>query len=398
MLTRKAAEYTPNGDLSLRILSLRAHWSFTQPRPVADMSGGRISQRTMSLSLLAISCFDCRALHDAGAEPMRRRDVITGIVGSAAGWPLAARAAPADRVRHVGVIMGFAEDDEVWQAYLAAFRQRLQDFGWSEGRNIRFDYRFTGESTQQMRVAASEVVAMAPDLIFVSTNPVVSALREVNRTIPTVFTWVSEPVGSGYVTSLAHPGGNITGFQNYEPALGAKWMGILKEIAPAMRRVAFVHVPEIIPNVAFMRAGEGSSGALGISVSGAGVRNVADIERELTQFAQGPHGGLIITPSPLTATRRSTIIELAERLHLPAIYPFRFYAASGGMMSYGIDQTELVREAASYVDRILRGTKPADLPVQLSTRYQLVINMKTATALGLNVPNSMRLLSDEMIE
>jgi len=329
---------------------------------------------------------------------MRRRDFITGVAGSAAAWPLAARAAPADRVRRVGVIMGFAEGDEVWQAYLATFRQRLQDFGWSEGRNIRFDYRFTGESTERMRVAAAEVVAMAPDLIFVATNPVVSALREVNRTIPTVFTWVSEPVGSGYVPSLARPGGNITGFQNYEPALGAKWMGILKELAPAMRRVAFVHVPEIIPNVAFMRAGEASSAALGITVSGAGVRNVADIERELTKFAQEPYGGLVITPSPLTATRRSTIIELAERLRLPAIYPFRFYSADGGLMSYGIDQTELVREAASYVDRILRGTNPADLPVQLPTKYQLVINIKTATKLGLNVPNSMQLLADEVIE
>jgi putative tryptophan/tyrosine transport system substrate-binding protein len=327
----------------------------------------------------------------------KRREFIT-LLGGAAAWPLAARAQQGEKVRRIGVIMGFAEDDEVWQAYLASFRQRLQEFGWSEGRNIRFDYRFTGESTERMRVAASEVVAMAPDLIFVSTNPVVSALRDVNRTIPTVFTWVSEPVGSGYVTSLAHPGGNITGFQNYEPALGAKWMGILKEIAPRIRRVAFVHVPEIIPNVAFMRVGEASSAALGITVSGAGVRNVADIEHELTQFAQEPYGGLIITPSPLTATRRSTIIELAERLRLPAIYPFRFYAASGGLMSYGIDQTELVREAASYVDRILRGANPADLSVQLPTKYQLVINIKTATALGLNVPNSMQLLADELIE
>jgi putative ABC transport system substrate-binding protein len=328
---------------------------------------------------------------------LKRREFMTLLGGSAAAWPLQARAAPADRVRRIGVIMGFAED-EVWQAYLATFRQRLQEFGWSEGSNIQFDYRFTGESTERMRVAAAEVVAMAPDLIFVSTNPVVSALREVNRTIPTVFTWVSEPVGSGYVTSLAHPGGNITGFQNYEPALGAKWMGILKEIAPAIRRVAFVHVPEIIPNVAFMHFGEASSAALGITVSGAGVRNVADIEHQLNEFAKEPNGGLIITPSPLTATRRSTIIALAERLRLPAIYPFRFYAASGGLISYGIDQTELVREAASYVDRILRGENPADLPVRLPTKYQLVINIKTAAALNLNVPSSMQLLADEVIE
>ncbi len=328
---------------------------------------------------------------------IKRRAFIT-LLGSAVAWPLAARGQQDGRMRRIGVIMGFAEDDEVWQAYLATFRQRLQDFGWSEGRNIRFDYRFTGESTERMRTAATEVVAMTPDLVFVSTNPVVSAVQQVTRTIPIVFTWVSDSVGSGYVANLAHPGGNITGFHNYEPALGAKWMGILKEIAPAVRRVAFVHVPEITANVAFMRVGEASSAALGMKVSGAAVRNAADIERVLTEFAQEPNGGLIVTPSPLTATRRAVIIELAARLRLPAIYSFRFYADSGGLISYGIDQTELVREAASYVDRILRGANPADLPVQLPTKYQLVINIKTANALGLNVPNSMQLLADEVIE
>jgi putative ABC transport system substrate-binding protein len=328
---------------------------------------------------------------------MKRRDFIT-LLGGAAAWPLAARAQQDGRTRRIGVIMGFAEDDEVWQAYLATFRQRLQDFGWSEGRNIRFDYRFTGESTERMRTAATEVVAMAPDLIFVSTNPVVSAVQQATRAIPIVFTWVSDSVGSGYVATLAHPGGNITGFHNYEPALGAKWMGILKEIAPAVRRVAFVHVPEITANVAFMRVGDASSAALGMKVSRAAVRSAADIEHVLTEFAQEPNGGLIVTPSPLTATRRAVIIELAARLRLPAIYSFRFYADSGGLISYGIDQTELMREAASYVDRILRGANPADLPVQLPTKYQLVINIKTANALGLNVPNSMQLLADEVIE
>src|SRR5206468_3181352 len=234
--------------------------------------------------------------------------------------------------------------DQVWQSYLATLRQRLQDFGWSEGRNIRFDYRFTGESTERMRAAATEVVAMAPDAIFVSTNPVVSAVQQVTRTIPIVFTWVSDSVGSGYVANLAHPGGNITGFHNYEPALGAKWMGILKEIAPAVRRVAFVYVPEITANVAFMRVGEASSAALQMAVSGAGVRNAADVERVLTEFAREPNGGLIVTPRPLTATRRDVIIDVANRLRLPAMYSFGFYVESGGLVSYGIDQTELVRE------------------------------------------------------
>jgi putative ABC transport system substrate-binding protein len=329
---------------------------------------------------------------------VKRRDFITLLGGAAAAWPLTARAQQPDRMRRIGVIMGFGEDDKVWQVYLATFKRRLQDFGWSEGRNIRYDYHFTGDSTERMRGAAAEVVGTAPDVIFVSTNPVVSAVQQLTRTIPIVFTWVSDSVGSGYVANLAHPGGNITGFHNFEPALGAKWMGILKEIAPAVRRVAFVHVPEITANVAFMRVGTASSAALGMTVSGAGVRNVADIERVLTEFAQEPNGGLIVTPSPLTATRRAAIIESAARLRLPAIYSFRFYADDGGLISYGIDQTELVREAASYVDRILRGANPVDLPVQLPTKYQLVINMKTANALGLNVPNSMQLLADEVIE
>jgi ABC-type uncharacterized transport system substrate-binding protein len=329
---------------------------------------------------------------------MKRRQFITLLGGAAATWPLGARAQQGERMRRIGVIMGFAEDDEVWQTYLATFRQRLHEFGWTERHNIQFDYRFTGESTERMRIAATEVVAMAPDVIFVTTNPVVSALKEVTRRIPIVFTWVSDSVGSGYVASFSHPGGNITGFHNYEPVLGAKWMGILKEIAPSVRRVAFVHVPEITANVAFMRVGEASSAALGMTVSGAGVRNAADIERVLTEFAQEPNGDLIVTPSPLTATRRALIIDLAARLRLPTIYSFRFYAASGGLVSYGIDQTELVREAASYVDRILRGANPAELPVQLPTKYQLVINLRTANALGLNVPNSMQLLADEVIE
>jgi putative ABC transport system substrate-binding protein len=328
---------------------------------------------------------------------LRRRKFIVAL-GSAAAWPRAGRAQQGERVRRVSVIMGFAEADPVWQAYLATFRQRLQEFGWTEGRNVRFDYRFTGESAARMRSAAAEVVALAPDVIFVSTNPVVSAVLEETRSIPIVFTWVSDSVGSGYMSNLAHPGGNITGFHNYEPALGQKWMGILKEIAPAVRRVAFVHVPEITANVAFMRAGEASGAALGISVSGAGVRNEADLERVLTNFAQEPDGGLIVTPSPLTATRREVIVDLAARCRLPAVYPFRFYAESGGLISYGTDQTELVREAASYVDRILRGASAGDLPVQLPTKYQLVINMRTARALGLNIPNSMQLLADEAIE
>ena len=329
---------------------------------------------------------------------MRRRKFLGVLGGVAAAWPLVASAQQPDRVRRIGVLMGFAENDEVWQAYLTAFKQRLQDLGWTDGRNVRFDIRFTGESTERTRIAAAELVALAPDVIFVTTNPVVSALTQVTRTIPIVFTWVSDSVGSGYVASLAHPGGNVTGFHNFEPAMGGKWLGVLKQIAPRVRRAAVVHVPEIAANVAFIRVAEAASTSLGMTVTAAGVRDAADIERVLMEFAREPNGGLIVTPSPLTATKRDLIIAVAARLGLPAIYSFRFYVASGGLVSYGIDQLETVREVASYVDRILRGANPGELPVQLPTKFQLVVNLKTAKTLGLTIPESFLLFADEVIE
>jgi putative ABC transport system substrate-binding protein len=329
---------------------------------------------------------------------MKRREFITLLGSVTAMWPLAARAQQSDRVRRIGVLMGFAENDEVWQVYLAAFRQRLQDLGWTDGRNVRIDYRFTGETTERIRIAAEELVAVAPDVIFVSTNPAVSALMQSTRTIPIVFTWVSDSVGSRFVASLARPGGNVTGFHNFEPALGGKWLEVLKQVAPRVRRAAVVHVPEIAANVAFLHVAEAASASLGMTVTAAGVRDAADIERVLTAFAREPNGGLIVTPSPLTATRRELIIALAASLGLPAIYPFRFYSASGGLVSYGIDQMEQVREAASYVDRILRGANPGELPVQLPTKYELVINLKTAKALGLTITQSLLLRADEVIQ
>jgi len=327
---------------------------------------------------------------------MRRREFIT-LIGAAA-WPLAGRAQQPEQMRRIGVIMGFAAEDEVWQSYLATFRGRLQDLGWVVGRNLRIDYRFTGESAERTRIAAEELVALSPDVIFVSTNPVVSAVMQATHTIPIVFTFVSDSVGSGYVASLSHPGGNVTGFHNYEPALGGKWLELLKEVAPRVNRAAVVHVPEIKANVAFIPEAEAASIPLGMTVTAAGVRDAADVERVLGEFASQPNGGLIVTPSPLTATKRGVIIETAARLGLPAIYSFRFYVASGGLISYGIDQLETVREAASYVDRILRGASPGDLPVQLPTQYHLVINLKTAKALGLTIPESFLQRADEVIE
>ena len=273
----------------------------------------------------------------------------------------------------------------------------MQELGWTDGRNIRFDYRFTGDSEERMRAMAEEVVGLTPDVILVSTNSVVSATLKATRSIPIVFTWVSDPVGSGFVANLPRPGGSITGFHNFEPAIGGKWLAFLKQIAPDLRRVAVVHVPEVVPNVAFLHVIEAAAPSLGLSVTAAEVRNAADIERVLSAFGQ-EGGGVIVTPSALTATQRDLIIALAARHRLPAIYSFAFYAESGGLMSYGVNQLELVRAAASYVDRILRGTSPGDLPVQLPLRYELVINLKTAAALGLAVPNSLQLLADGVIE
>jgi ABC-type uncharacterized transport system substrate-binding protein len=327
---------------------------------------------------------------------MRRR-VFISVLGSAALWQFAARAQNSDGVRRVGVIMGFAENDEVWQAYLSTFRQALQNLGWTEGRNIRFDYRFSGESEERMHRMAVEIVGLAPDVILASTNSVVSATLNVTRSIPVVFTWVSDPVRSGFVPNLHHPGGKITGFHNFEPPIGGKWLAYLNQIAPGLRRVAVVHVPEIAPNVAFLRVVEAAAPQMGITVSPAEIRNADDIERVLSDFGQ-QGGGLIVTPSALTATRRDLIVSLAARFKLRAIYSFGFYAESGGLMSYGINQLEQARPAASYVDKILRDSNPGDLPVQLPLKYELVINLKTAAALGLTVPNSLQLLADQVIE
>lgn len=328
---------------------------------------------------------------------MRRREFI-GLVGGAAVWPLAAMAQKKDGLRRVGIIMGFAENDKVWQSYLATFREALQTLGWTDGRNIRFDYRFTGESEERMRRMAEEIVGLAPDVILASTNSVVSATLDTTRSIPVVFTWVSDPVRSGYVTNLPRPGGKVTGFHNFEPAIGGKWLAYLNQIAPGLRRVAVLHVPEIAPNVAFLHVIEAAAPQMGIAVSPAEIRNAADIERVLSDFGQRGGAALIVTPSALTATRRDLIIELAARFKLPAIYSFGFYAESGGLISYGINQLEQARPAAAYVDQILRGASPGDLPVQLPLKYELVINLKTASALGLTVPNSLQLLADQVIE
>ena len=327
-----------------------------------------------------------------------RRRQLMALLGSAAAWPLAARAQQPERMRRIGVLMGFAENDEVWQSYLAAFKRALQELGWTEGRNLRLYYRWPGENTERTRMAAEELVALAPDLLFVTTNPALPAVMQATRQIPIVFTWVSDSVGSGFVASLARPGGNVTGFHNFEPSMGGKWLEVLREVTRDVHRVAVLYVPEVAANIALLHSAEAASSTLGMTIVPAAVRNASDIEQALTTFAREANGGLIVTPSPLTGTRRDVIIEMAARLHLPAIYSFGFYSASGGLLSYGIDQLESVRGAASYVDRILHGANPSELPVQLPTKFRLVINLKTAKELGLTIPESFLLRADEVIE
>jgi putative ABC transport system substrate-binding protein len=296
------------------------------------------------------------------------------------------------------MLIPFSGNDPETQARIAAFKQQLQNLGWTDGRNLHIDYRFTGDDTQRIRVGAEELVAAAPDVIFIYANQAVAALRQATRVIPVVFAQVSDPVGSGFVASLAHPGGNITGFQNFEAEIGGKWLEVLRQIAPAVRRIAVVHSPDIAANIAFLNAAEAASTSVGMTVTAAGVRSAADMESSLTAFGREPNGGLIVVPSPVNLTNRELIIASAARLGLPAIYPYRYFCKSGGLASYGFDQIEQNRGAAAYVDRILKGEKPADLPVQAPTKYELIINLKTAKALGLTVPPSVLAGADEVFE
>jgi putative tryptophan/tyrosine transport system substrate-binding protein len=329
---------------------------------------------------------------------MRRREFIK-VVGAAAAWPLSAHGQQRDRVRQIAVLSPFSENDPETKAKLAALKDGLERLGWTNGRNIRIEYRFSDGNIERTRAAAAELVALTPDVIVAYANPAVSALKPITSTIPIVFTQVSDPVGSGFVTDLAHPGGNITGFHSFEPAIGGKWLEVLKQIAPSVRRVAVVHDPRIAANVSFFRAAESASSALGVTVTSAGVTNAADIEREITTFGQGgSDGGLVVAPAPSTFDRRDVVIALVERWRLPAIYSYRFNVKSGGLVSYGYEGTEQFQQAATYVDRILRGEKPGTLPLQLPSKYQLVINLKAAKAIGLSIPAAFLLRADEVLE
>jgi len=329
---------------------------------------------------------------------MRRRDVLTLLSGAAVTWPFDVQAQQPDRMRRIGLLAPYGEQDSRVLAYLPPFKQRLHELGWTEGRNLRIDYRYVGPNTENMQVGAQELVTLVPDVIVVWSNPAVAALQKATGTIPIVFTNVSDPVGGGFVTNVARPGGNITGFQNFETAIGGKWLELLGEIAPTVRRVAFVFNPEISAHVEFLRVAVEASNSLRMTVTAIGVHNKADIEAALTAFAKEPNGGFVLTPSPLIAIDQKLIIALADRLLLPAIYPFRYFCTNGGLACYGFDPVEQQRGAASYIDRILRGEKPGDLPVQAPTNYELAINVKTAKALGLVVSQQLQQRADEVIE
>jgi putative ABC transport system substrate-binding protein len=332
-------------------------------------------------------------------HPMKRREFIAVLGGSASAWPLPLSAQQPERMRRIGVLIALIENDPESKRRVEALVQALRELGWIDGRNVRFDYRFAGGDIERMRAYAAEVVELAPDVILVQSNPFLVALRQTNRTIPTVFAVVADPVGGGFVESLARPGGNLTGFTVFEAEIGGKWLEALKEIAPRVSRTLVLLHPETAANVAFLRAAEAVAPSLRMTVTEAGVHNAAEIERAIAAFAGEPDGGLVVCPHPITGVNRDLIAGLAARYGLPAVWPFRFFmATNGGLMSYGVDVVDLFRRAAVYVDRILRGAKPGDLPVQNPIKYELVINLKTAKALGLTVPPTLLARADELIE
>ena len=329
---------------------------------------------------------------------MRRRGFITLLGGVAAAWPLAARAQQGERMRRIGVLMTQAADDPEGQARLLALAQGLQESGWAIGGNVRIDTRWGAGDAERYRRYAAELVALAPDVILVNGPAALAQLQQATRSVPIVFVNVVDPVGAGFVVSVARPGGNATGFMLSEYSTSGKWLELLKEIAPRVTRAAIIRDPTLTAAVAQFAAIQSAAASLGVELSPIDMRNTGEVERTIAAFARPPNGGLIVTAAGGLSTRRSLIITLAARHRLPAVYPFRYYVADGGLISYGPDSIDPYRRAAGYVDRILKGEKPADLPVQAPTKYEMVINLKTAKALGIEMPASVLARADEVIE
>jgi putative ABC transport system substrate-binding protein len=328
---------------------------------------------------------------------MRRREFIAGL-GAAAAWPLAAHAQTAERMRRIGVLAGVAADDPEGQVRNAAFLQGLRQLGWTDGRNMRIEYRWAAGSAGDLRKYAAELTALAPEVIFAAGGTSLGSLLQVTRTVPIVFAIVPDPVGSGFVESLARPGGNATGFMQFEYSLSGKWPELLKQIAPGVTRAAVLWDPTIPPGVGQFAVIQAVAPSARVDVSPINVRDATEIERGIAAFARIPNGGLIVTASALAVVHRDLIVALAAKHKLPVVYFQRQFVDSGGLISYGSDWVDQYRRAATYVDRILKGEKPADLPVQVPTKYELVINLKTAKALGLDVPSTMLARADEVIE
>jgi putative tryptophan/tyrosine transport system substrate-binding protein len=329
---------------------------------------------------------------------MRRREFIAGL-GSITAWPVAGRAQQRERVRRIGVLSYLASDDAEWQSRNAAFLQGLQELGWAVGRNVRIDYRWgvSNLDPERIRKDAAELVALAPDVVLATTGPIVQALQQASRTVPIVFATVIDPVGMGLVASFARPGGNSTGFIMFEYGISAKWLELLKEISPGVKRVAVLREPTIA-GIGQLAAMQTAAPSFGVELVPIDARDVGEFERALADFARAPNGGLIVPLSTSSETYRQQIVALADRRRLPAVYPTRIDAAIGGLISYGPDTVDQHRRAAGYVDRILRGEKPADLPVQAPTKYETVINLKTARALGLTIPETLLATADEVIQ
>jgi putative ABC transport system substrate-binding protein len=328
---------------------------------------------------------------------MRRREFILLVGGAAATWPLAARAQEPSGVRRIGVLMNISDDPE-GKARLAAFRQSLEQLGWIDGRNVRIDTKWADGDVERIRRLATEMVAQSPDVILASGSAAAAPLLQATRTVPIVFVNTPDPVGAGYVKSLARPGGNATGFLLFEYSIGGKWLDLLKQIAPEVNRVAVLRDATISAGLGKYGAVQSAASSFGVEASAVDLRDASEIERDIAAFATTPGGGLIVSASPVATRHRDLIVKLAARHKLPAIYYERFFVAEGGLISYGPNIVDQYRRAPSYVDRILRGEKPADLPVQAPTKYELVINLKTANALGLEIPPTLLARADEVIE
>ena len=328
---------------------------------------------------------------------MRRRDFIKIIGGTAAAWPLPGRAQQPERVRRIGVLMHLNADDQEGEDRFSAFRQELQQLGWIDGRNMQIDIRWGGNDADRRKYAA-ELIAHAPDVILASTTLAMVALHRRTSTVPIVFANVTDPVGAGFVRSLAQPGGNVTGFTTFEFSASAKWLELLKEIAPHIIRAVVIRDPTIASAVGQFAVIQSAAQTFGLEVSPVDARDLGEIEDAVTHFLRPPNGGLVVTASAFSLAQRDVLVQIATRHRLPAVYPFDYFVRGGGLISYGPDSVNQYRQAATYVDRILKGEKPADLPVQAPTRYKLVINLKTAKALGLTVPPSLLAIADEVIE